>query len=184
MDRQVERKRIENDLRQVFEQSLPTRIQRYMEIKPHPIIANHHFSSVSTECIDLYRDGHFFGCISLIQAVAEALVKFLCFRNGWKPDKVFEENINKLVTRSFISSQIKNFFLEIWDKRDDYHHLNSTVENDRKKLESMAKTRLDLLSKIESEIFNFKIVDGKISPTNPKYWDIKGNTATVYLRCD
>jgi len=183
MEEEWERKRIENDLRQLFEQSLPGRIRRYQEVKPHPIVANHHFSLVSAECIDLFQDGHFYGCISLAQAVAEALVKFLCNRNQWKPEKSFEKNLEKLVSRRFISEQTRDCLEQIWKKRDDYHHLNQSVQKDRQKLEAMAKAKMKLLNKVEGEIFAFTIVDGKICPSKPKYWDIDGNKADVFLRC-
>jgi len=182
-DENIERFSIESTLRQLFEQTLPERIKRYLEIKPHPIIANHHFSSVSTECIDLFRDGHFFGCVSLVQAVAEALAKFLCIRNQWNPKKHFEKNITKLFSRKFISIQTKDCFLQIWKTRDDYHHLNPNIEIDHQKLESMARNKLNLLKSIESDIFAFTFVDGKICPTNMKYWDIDGDRTDVYLRC-
>lgn len=176
-------KQITEDLRQLFEQMLPDRVRRYLELRPHPIVANHHFSSVSTECIELFRDGHFYGCISLAQAVAEALVKFLCMRNHWKPDQNFEKNLRKLVSRKFILESTKDCLEQIWKKRDDYHHLNQSVEKDRQKLEAMAKEKVRLLNKVESEIFEFTIVDGKICPSKPKYWDIVGNKADIYLRC-
>ena len=184
MEESVEKRLIEETLRQTFEQGLSKQIKRYLEVKPHPIVANHHFSSVSAECIDLFRSGHFFGCISLVQAVAEALVKFLCIRNGWKPKKQFEKNISKLFSRRFITSEIKDYFSQIWKKRDDYHHLNSNIEIDRQKLESMAREKLDMLNKIESNIFAFTIVEGKIRPVNLKYWDVDGNKTEVFLRCE
>ncbi len=182
MTENSENRIIEDTLRQIFEQTLPERIKRYIEIKPHPIIPYHHFSSVSAECIELFRDGHYFGCISLAQAVAEAIVKFLCERNGWKPKKHYEKNIIKLHSRKFISDIIQNCFMEIWKTRDDYHHLNSSIETDRQKLEKMAKEKLGILQQIESDIFGFTIVEGKIKPINLKYWDIDGDTAPVFIR--
>jgi hypothetical protein len=177
------RKQVEENLRQLYEQSLQERIKRYLEVKPHPVVSYHHFSPVSAECIELYRDGHFYGCISLSQSVIEALVKFLCKRNGWKPEEKLEKNINKLAERKFISNEVKTWILQIWDKRHDYHHLNPSVETNRQKLEILAKEKLQLLNKVEGDIFRFTISDGKIIPANPKYWDIKGNQADVYLRC-
>jgi hypothetical protein len=35
------------------------------------------FEVASTECRDLFRDGHFYGCICLSQSVAEGLGKFI-----------------------------------------------------------------------------------------------------------
>ena len=183
-NREILKKRTEKDLRQLFEQSLSERIKRYLEVKPHPIVAYHHFSSASAECIELFRDGHFYGCIALAQAVAEALVKFLCKRNGWRPNKVYEKNVETLLKRKFISNSANKWLYQIWDKRDDYHHLNPKIETDRKKLEALAKKRLELLQKVEGEIFHFTFIKGEMSLTQPKYWDIKGDKAKVFLRCE
>ena|SRR6266545_2768014 len=54
-----ERSRIESDLRQVFEQTLPERVERADALAQHPILPNHHFAAASAECIDLWRDGYF-----------------------------------------------------------------------------------------------------------------------------
>ncbi len=175
---------IEKDMRQSFEQSLPERMKRYFEIRPHQIVANQYFSAASAECVELFRGGHFYGCIALTQAVAEALVHFLCRRNDWKPDKVFEKNVKKLLKRKFISDSANECLLQIWDERNDYHHLNSNIETDTKKLESLAKEKVRLLNKVEAEIFHFTIVEGKIRLTHPKYWDIDDDKAEVYLRCE
>ncbi len=145
-------------------------------------MANHHFASASAECRELFRDRHFYGCIALTQAVAEALVKFLCKRNGWRSNKVYEKNLDKLFTRKFISEQAKNGLQKIWEKRDDYHHLNESIATDLQALGVLAKEKLELLNKVESEIFAFKFVDGKIAPIQPKYWDIDGGEAEVFLR--
>jgi len=138
-------------------------------LKPHGIIPNSHFAAVSAECHLLYRDGHFYGCVSLTQAVAEAIVRFLCERNGWKPDKDFEKNIGKLAKRSFITQDQLSSFQEIWKNRDDYRHLNPSVEKDLRKLEELARTKLKLLNKIESEIFAFSVNKGALVPKTPKY---------------
>ena len=179
----ISKKLIEQDMRQLFEQRLTERIRRHLEIKPHPIVANYHFSPVSAECIELFRDGYFYGCIALVQAVAEALVRFLCEKNGWRAKKVFEKNVEKLSTRNFISKEAKGWLIKTWSKRDDYHHLNPSMESDRQTLEALAKEKVELLKNVEAEIFHFTIIDGRIAPKQPKYWNINGNKADVYLRC-
>lgn len=179
----IQRKRAEEDIRQLFEQRLPDRVRRYFEVKPHSIISNSYFSAVSAECIELFREGHFYGCIVLAQAVVEALVKFLCEKNQWRSDKVFEKNVKKLFKRKFISDSANKSLLQIWAKRDDYHHLNPKIETDKKNLEVLAKERVQLLNEVEAEIFHFELVNGKIAPTHPKYWDIDDGKADVYLRC-
>ena len=85
----------------------------------------------------------------------------------------------------FISEHTKINFLKIWEKRDDYHHLNPNIETDRIELEKMAFEKILLLNKIESEIFKFSISDGKLIPDNKKYWDIKQDgTVPVFLKLE
>ena len=57
-----ERLYIENSIRAEFEQTLPARVDRYLSIGHQRIIADHHFSAPSSECINLYRDGYFTAC--------------------------------------------------------------------------------------------------------------------------
>ena len=180
----IQRKQIEDSLRQDFEGLLSTRAARYLQVKPHPIIQNSHFAAASSECVFLYRDGHFYGCISLTQAVTEALVKFLCLKNSYKPTNNFESNVEKLYKRGFISEEMRELLYRIWKDRDDYHHLNPNVETERQRLEELAKEKLLLKDKIEGEIFAFRIVDGKILPIHPKYWDISDNQIDVFLRLE
>ncbi len=63
-----------DSMKQEFEQTLLERVKRYLQVKPHGIIPNAPFSVPSSECSLLFRDGHFFACIALVQAVAEAIV--------------------------------------------------------------------------------------------------------------
>jgi hypothetical protein len=79
----------QDGIKQEFEQTLGSRVNRYLKVKPHGIIPLTEFASVSAECALLFRDGHFYGAIALSQAVAEAVAKFLCQKNGWKPKKSF-----------------------------------------------------------------------------------------------
>ncbi len=158
------------DLKKEFNGALSSRINRYMEVKPHEITPATHFAPVSAECTLLFRDGYFYGSIALCQAVAESLARFICERNGWKPSNNFEENVSKLCTRGFISSEVKSCFQEIWKDRDDYHHLNPSIENDRTRLELFSKGKIILLVRIEKDIFSFSLNEGKIVPKHPKYW--------------
>ena len=85
------------------------------------------------------RDGHFYGCTALTQAVVEALVRFMCESNGWRASKQFEKNVETLSKRKFIKAELKKSLLEIWTQRNDYHHLNPNIERDWRKLEKLAK---------------------------------------------
>jgi len=173
----------EDAIQQKDAQTLQIRAQRFLKVKPHGIVPDTPFAPVSDECISLFQDGHFYGCIALTQSVAEAIARFLCQKNSWEPDKSFEKNIKKLCVRKFISVGIKNNFLKLWGKRDDYHHLNPNIETDRFELEKAAYEKIRLLNQIESEIFKFSISKGKLIPDNKKYWDInKDGTVPVFLK--
>jgi hypothetical protein len=176
---------ITDSLRQEFKQTMQDRVQRYLQVKPHEIIPNAPFAAPSSECSLLFRDGHFYACISLIQAVTEAIVRYICDLNFQKHDKVFEKNVEKLCYRKFIDDKLKESLLKIWDKRDDYHHLNSSVKADRLNLEQLAMEKAFLLVEVESEIFKYTLgKDGSINPDHPKYWKISGNQMEVFLRLD
>ena len=131
-----------------------------------------HFAAASAECNLLFRDGYFYACIALAlaQAVAEALVRLLCEVDFGKHDKSFKKNVKKLSMRNFISDKLKESFLEIWKMRNEYHHLEPNIETDRHELEKLARKKIQYLAKIESEIFYFTDIDGKIIPEKPKYW--------------
>jgi hypothetical protein len=175
----------QDGIKQEFEQTLSSRVERYLKVKPHGIVPLTEFAPVSAECALLFRDGHYYGSIALSQAVAEAIAKFLCAKNGWKPDKNFEENVKKLETRQFISKDSRDKFLSLWENRDDYHHLNPTIETDRRKLEALACEKVLLLKQIESQVFAFTFVDGKLVPACRKYWALQEDgTVPVFLRLE
>jgi len=175
-------KQSEDSLRQEFEQTIKSRVQRYLSVKPHGIIPNTKFAVASSECSLLFRDGHFYGCIALSQAVSEALVKYICEKNSWSPANSYEENVHTLQKRGFISEQLHERFLEIWKDRDSYHHLNDSVTTEIAKLEQIAQEKAKLITLIEEEVFGFTVDHGKLIPDNPKYWE--GNKGEVYLRLD
>jgi hypothetical protein len=182
-DDPIQQRLTEDSIRQEYNQTLSVRAQRFIKIKPHGIIPFTPFAPPSSECGLLFRDGHFYGCIALTQAVGEALTRFLCTRNGWKPAKIFETNIDKLQNRGFISHDIKKKFLYLWQNRDDYHHLNPEIETNLKELETIALNKILCLKEIEAEIFAFSFDDGKLIPKYPKYWSVgQDGIAQVMLR--
>lgn len=175
-------KEVEDLLRQESEQTLRQRALRYLQAKPHGIVPSTSFAPASAEVTLLFRDGHYYGCISLAQAVAEALVRFMCKRNSFRPGKSFELNIKKLFCREFITQDLRDLPLRIWEKRNDYHHLNGDIVKEREKLEALALEKARLLAKVEGKVFAFTVKQGKLVFQNPKYWDTNGPYATAYLK--
>lgn len=181
----VQQKLTENSLKQEFEQTLSLRVQRYLKVKPHGIIPYTQFAPVSVECTSLFRDGYYYGCITLAQSVAEGIARFICRKNHWKPGKNFEKNIERLSNRNIISRELRDKFLEIWKNRDDYHHLNPNIEVQRTKLEGISYRKVLFLEEIESEIFKFSVKNGRLIPENKKYWELQENeTMPIFLKLE
>ena len=164
--RLLEKAQTKDTLKQMFELTLDERIERRIEVKPHGIIPNSHFAAVSAECYSLYQDGHYYGTISLTQAVAEALLRFLCEKNELKVSSP-ENNVGKLKKKDLISVNLAKLIGNIRKNRDDYHHMNPQIEQDRQKLASLAKEKLTDLRKIEQELFAYTANEGKLVQNIP-----------------
>jgi len=167
----IRRAELEHTLKGECLSTISERVTRYLELDFIKVTPNEHFASVSAECILLYRDGYFFACIALCQAVAEALVRFMCERSnfGASVSQDFDKNVEKLRNRN-IKPDCSKLFKEIWEGRPDYHHLNPKVPTERTKLQTIAKSKIIALHNVESEVFAFEWVGGAIKPKHPKYW--------------
>jgi len=185
IDALIKKAQRRDTLKQFFDQTLDARVDRWCVVTPPSIVADSHFAAVSMECYSLYQDGYFYGAISLSQSVAEALVRFVCEKNGLKSDEKYWNNLKKLKTHG-VGAPLTDLFKAIWEDRNDYHHLNPGIESDRQKLEAIAKTKLETLKTIEDTIFTYSVNDGKILPANPQYWSAGTSEGTlqVYLRID
>ena len=150
---QAERIRLVDQLLADCQSLVSERVERYLRVRHHGIVAVTPFAPASTECIELFRDGHYYGAISLSQAVGEALVRHMCRSNKWKPAENFENNVRKLRERGFVDSAVGGELLRLWEKRDDYHHLNPTVVRDRQALEDLALAKIRALSEVERFVF-------------------------------
>jgi hypothetical protein len=180
----VNRMHLMNSLKEEFNSTLEERITRYQELDFIKITPNAHFASVSSECILLYRDGHFLACIALCQAVAEAIARMMCEKSKFKPSKDFEENVEKLQSRKIVPD-CAQLFNEVWKGRNDYHHLNPNIPTERNELQNIAKSKIVALHEIESKVFEFKTIDGALSIRYPKYWDFdKDGNVNAFLRLE
>jgi|WetSurMetagenome_2_1015567.scaffolds.fasta_scaffold252392_2 hypothetical protein len=180
----VNRKRLENTLKEDFFATIDERIARYQELDFIKITPNAHFASVSAECIFLYRDGHFLACIALCQAVAEAIVRMMCEKSKFSSNSDdFEKKVKKLRNRKIVPDCTK-LFNEVWKGRNDYHHLNPNIPTERNELQNIAKSKIVALHEIESKVFDFKYTDdGSISIKYPKYWNFdKDGKVNAFLR--
>jgi hypothetical protein len=186
MKRIMVKESIESQCQSLMEE----KIDRYLEIDHQGIIGGHYFAPASSECIYLYRDGYFIGAVMMSHAINEGIMKFVAERNGigrTKTDgttRTVEGLIDELREKSVITNACADASLCIWRSyRNDIHHMNPTVA--KIDFRGLAQQNLRHLSAIEREIFDFKIDNGALVPTQPKYWDIGSDgTAATFLRLD
>lgn len=112
-------------------------------------------------------------------------MRFLCEINSCRPTKDFSKNVEKLWTRKFIGDKERECLIRIWKSRNDYHHLNDTVETDLRKLGDMSRGKVCSLNEVEREVFSVASArDGSIILKNPKYWDGRSGRVQVFLRLE
>ena len=177
----VRRAQLRDELRQTDEQTRDARVERYLEINHQGIIGAHHFAAASSECINIYRDGHFIATVMATQAVNEAILKFLKERNGLCCFK-HEDLMKTLRQKDIITQNCAAASEQIWGSfRNDVHHLNPKVSTIP--FPVLAKTNLQSLAVVEGEIFGVDVIDGRLHPKQSRYWDIQNDgTVPVYLR--
>jgi hypothetical protein len=172
------------DFRNQCEASVAARVDRFLRVDHHAIVANTPFAGPSSECVGLFRDGHFYGCISLSQAVGEALVRHMCRSNQCKVAKNFEENVTTLKRRQFIDDAIESEFLQLWRDRDKYHHLNGDIVTERAELEELAFMKIRTLATVESWVFGYSQSETGLILRHPQYWPTSGSAGNAFLRID
>lgn len=161
----------QEQLQRIDEVRLPARLERVARTDVHELIPSHFFSAASSECRDAFIDGHFYACVSLAQAVAEALTRFL---NGFHPVGAKNDppqQARRLKKNGHISDGALNAFLQIWgNDRNTFHHVNQDIPTDGAELERRAEECVNALLQIESELFAYNTEDGRIIPKNEAYW--------------
>lgn len=179
MQKEFRRRILEETLRASCLESVKERVERFLSIDRLLLTPHTHFSTVSSECVLLYRDGYYFACIALCQAVAEALTRFLCEKSMIRCRGSHEARIHRLSKESVISQAILQSFETIHEHRDDFHHLNPQVPSDHETLRLIAHRALSELSNIEYEVFGFSVQDGEIIPHKAKFWSKEGREGKI-----
>ena len=169
------------DFTQIDEQTREDRVDRYLEIDRQRIIGDHYFARASTECIHLYRDGHFIATVMTTQAVNEGILKFVAERNNISY-KDYCDLLTTLVSQGIFSQDCFDASKQIYGSfRNDVHHMNPKV--DQIDFPKLAKKNIQNLSVVEREVFDVDFDEGRLVPKHPKYWDIQPDgTVPVYLR--
>lgn len=155
-----------------------------MENQRHPIIGNHYFAQASAECQLTFEHECYFACISLCQSVAEAYARFMY--ENWTsnpPAEAFGANINKIQTEN-VQPDVSELLKDIYggQQRQDFHHLNKTVPTDYKQLQKIATQKINLLNKVESQIFEYEDTNTGLKVKYQQYWEKKNCLLNAYLR--
>jgi len=181
-ERDLKRSQLLNDFKSIYEDTLPERVDRYLEIAHQDIIPNHYFAAASTQCIDLYKDGYFISAVMVTQAVHEGIMKLIAERNGIRAKLEHSVLVRQLVRQNVISNECAAASNRIWTSfRNDVHHMNPKVTEIS--FDALSKRNLLDLAFIEKEIFAVDVTSAGLVPKQPKYWDVAENgTVSVFLR--
>jgi hypothetical protein len=182
LDESFRREDLKRGMREALEQTLDERVTRYLEVAHQGIIPNHHFAAASSECIDLYRDGHSLSAVMVSQAVVEGIWRFVLERNHIQADRDRPALAATLVDRRILSVECADAFGRIWRSfRNDVHHMNPSVS--AVPFRELARRNLVDLAVIEREVFAVSFDHRRLVPLQPLYWDIQaGGTTSVFLR--
>ena len=164
---------------------LAGRTERAARTNIHPIIPGEFFAAASSECREVFIDGHYYACISLSQAVAEGLAQFLGTFHKVGARKDPAQRVQRIHSKGVITVRVMEAFRLIWgNDRNTFHHLNPDISIDHHALELLAEECVKALFEIESEIFAFNFVDGgKLTPKHPEYWpETDAPLIKVFLR--
>lgn len=181
----AERHRIENSIKNEVLRTLSDRADRFMQVRGTILVPDGPFAAPSVECVEQFRDGHYFGCIALTQAVLEAVIRQVWqvkFKKKPNQEGSFDKNLEALHKKKFISDEWKIKLDQMWADRHSFHHLRPSVESDHRKLEESARNTLKLLNDLEKEFFGFTLRDGMLVPDHPEYWSIKEGESMAFVR--
>jgi hypothetical protein len=180
-----ERQRIEDLIKNDVLRTLSDRATRFLQVRPTILVPFGPFAAPSIECAAQFRDGHYFGCIALTQAVMEAIVRLVWqvkLKNKTNQEGSFAKNLEALHQKEFISDDWKTKLDQMWADRHSFHHLRPSVESNRQKLEEKARNTLNMLNDLEREFFGFTMRDGIVVPDHPEYWSIKDGESIEFMR--
>lgn len=190
IQKKIKMQQIKEALISDFNSSIDQRVGRYLEIGHQWIIGNHHFAAASSECINLYRDGHFIAAVMMSHSINEGIIEFVTDRvklPKHKSDgnaKSIEELISELEQQKTISKVCADAARGIYGSyRNDIHHMSPKVGSID--FCSLARENLKRLAMIEGEIFGADVIEGRLKPHHPFYWDLNADgTVSAFLRLD
>src|SRR5262245_14478686 len=104
-------------------------------------------------------------------------------RGNRSMDRALEiKGVTTLHREGVIGDDVKSKIDRIWERRNDFHHLDPSTAQGHRLLEELAREKLTLLSEVQAERFGYSLDEGSLRPNNPKYWDIQDGMARGFLR--
>ncbi len=158
-------------LKHYDEARLTARADRAQRTRVHSVIPGEFFAAASSECRDVFIDGHFYACISLSQAVAEGLTRYMADVHKLGAQNDIHKRVERLLAKGAITRVTADAFRRIWgNDRNTFHHLNRDVPTDCGTLEQRAEECIGALYEAESDAFACDVINGKLAPKRPEYW--------------
>ncbi|MDE0314677.1 MAG: hypothetical protein OXM61_07245 [Candidatus Poribacteria bacterium] len=156
--------------RDIDDHTREERVDRYLEVKRPFVAPIHHFTHASTECMNLYRDGHFIATVMTTQAVNEGILKLVAERKN-----IEYENLSELLQTLALQNIFSQSCFEASDQiqrsyRNDVHHMNPPVG--QIDFPALAKKNIQNLAIVESEVFYVDVFDGKVILKHPEFWNV------------
>jgi hypothetical protein len=182
----TDRQQVESAFRAEDQQTLAARVERALQVRGLSLVPYGPFAAPSAECLDHFRNGQYYGCIALVQGVTEAIVRYIWQLKLGKKRKStgdFDKNLNAIHQKGFVPDEIRTKIDLIWADRNNYHHLNPSIDSPGRNLEDIAREKMFLLGDVESYFFAFSILNGRLVPKNPEYWQLSNGETLVYVRC-
>ncbi len=180
-----EKHRVEDSMKTEFLGNLSERAERFLQVQGVVFVPDRPFEAPSMECAKQFRDGYYFGCIALAQAVLEAVIRHVWqakFKKKPNQEGSFEKNLAALQKKKFISEDWKTKLDQIWSERNSFQRLRPSVESDQRQLEETARKTLSLLYDLEVEFFGYDVSEGIVIPHHPEYWSIKEGESLVFIK--
>jgi len=136
--------------------------QPVLEPGDHPVGMASPFAHLVLECDQLFRAGHFYGCIALSYMVLESMVRHLALsqlKNALKTEPTFENLLQALYKKKILTSDQKTKLQEMRADHNVFQQLGSAIEaHNRQGLAVLALNKLELVRTLDGA-FAVKVDD-------------------------
>lgn len=154
-----ERKQVEELLLREFRATLPARAARYLEMQREPVVGSAPFAAECQECVALFRDGHFRGCLVLTKSVVEAMIGHLWQVKLGKPNLPgsFDKQLAALQRKKILGDEWKGKLAEVMTERPVICTWPAHGDVEQPDLEGQARRGLTVLHELERELFGVMV---------------------------